>query len=139
MRRPANCCCMPCQAAYAGKLLSARACYTQVRLTPGVIDIISTDGNWQPHQHLPINCALSRMYVHGDAQKSNVMLRYNDDEAAAPAEVRLIDMDWSGKAGVDRYLFRPNPMLGRPWDVKCGAVMTQQHDLDTWDASWFYL
>ena len=52
--------------------------------------------------------------MHGDAQKRNVMLRYDDDEAAAPAEVRLIDMDWSGEAGVDRYLCRPNPMLGRP-------------------------
>ena len=85
------------------------------------------------------------MYVHGDLQKGNVMLRYDDDEAAAPAEVRLVDMDWSGEAGVDRYMFRPNRMLGRPgfcfrpWDVKCGAVITQQHDLDTWDASWFYL
>ena len=83
--------------------------------------------------------------MHGDAQKSNVMLRYDDGKTAAPAEVRLIDMDWSGEAGVDRYLFRPNPMLGRPGiclrpcAVTCGVVMTQQHDLDTWDASWFYL
>lgn len=72
------------------------------------------------------------------------MLRYDDDsEAAEPAEVRLIDMDWSGEAGVDRYLFNPNPMLGqnglRPKAVKCGAIIEQQHDTDTWDASWFPL
>ena len=70
------------------------------------------------------------------------MLRYDDDSrAAAPADIRLIDMDWSGDAGADKYLFNPNPMLGRnefrPEAVKCGVVMEQQHDVDTWHASWF--
>lgn len=84
---------------------------------------------------------LHRRYAHGDAKSGNVMLRYDDSsEGAEPAEVRLIDMDWSGEAGADRYLCRPNPMLGqsrsRPEAVKRGLIIEQQHDLDTWDASW---
>ena len=55
------------------------------------------------------------------------------------SELRLIDLDWSGVQGVDRYLVPPNPLLGpgklRPLSVVLGAIVQQQHDIDTIDAS----
>jgi hypothetical protein len=65
------------------------------------------------------------------------MVRRQD---AAPGwELRLIDLDWSGVHGVDRYLIHPNPVLGigkpRPLAVVWGAIMETQHDLDTMNAS----
>lgn len=78
----------------------------------------------------------ARHFVHGDARPSNVMVRVQD---GVVSEFRLIDMDWSGVQGVDRYLVPPNPVLGlgkpRPLAVVLGAIVQQQHDMDTMDAS----
>ena len=132
------------QAAYTAMHLSARTgeqqCCQHLWMTGTQLQLNSA----YPYRRLLIPCALFRRYAHGDAKSSNVMLRYNDDsEAAAPIEICLIDMDWSGEAGTDKYLFNPNPMLGRnafrPKAVKCGVVIEQQHDVDTWHASWFPL
>jgi len=55
------------------------------------------------------------------------------------ANALLIDLDWSGVAGIDRYMYFPNPYLGpgkaRPVAVKCGGVMQQEHDTQTLLAS----
>ena len=78
-------------------------------------------------------CEICRAFVHGDWRPSNIFIRHD------PPDVRVIDLDWSGVAGQDRYLVRPNPWLGlgvpRPEAVKFGAVMEQQHDVDTFAAS----
>ncbi len=75
-----------------------------------------------------------RRFVHGDARLTNIYIRNS------PAEMRMIDLDWSGADGVDRYLFCPNPLLGpdrpRPDAVKCGAFMKQEHDIATFESSW---
>ena len=112
--------------------------------TAGVVNALYSDGSCLSLSHLLITFALFRMYVHGDAKRSNVMLRYDDhSEASKPVQILFIDMDWSGEAGADKYMFHTNPMLGynilRPEAVICGAIIEQQHDLDTWQASWFPL
>ncbi len=72
--------------------------------------------------------------MHGDARLNNIFIQQHT------AEIRMIDLDWSGAAGVDRYLFCPNPLLGRgrprPEAVKCGVLMQQEHDIATFESSW---
>jgi hypothetical protein len=67
---------------------------------------------------------------------SNVMVRL---QVGRVTDALLIDFDWSGVAGVDRYMYVPNPYLGpgraRPVAVRCGAIMQQEHDTQTMLAS----
>jgi len=64
------------------------------------------------------------------------MVRLQDGVVAGAL---LIDLDWSGVAGMDRYMYSPNPYLGpgkaRPLAVKRGAIMQQEHDTQTLVAS----
>ena len=50
-------------------------------------------------------------------------------------EVRFVDFDWSGWHKASRYRYPPNPQitasLWRPKQVKAGAIMEQDHDVQT--------
>ena len=75
--------------------------------------------------------------MHGDARPSNIMVRHRQDQGGS--DLLLIDLDWSGVDGLDRYLIKPNPYLAvgkpRPMAIALGAIMRTQHDIETMNAS----
>lgn len=66
------------------------------------------------------------------------MLRF-DANISSPVKALFIDLDWSGAAGTEKYLCNPNRSLGpgrpRPLAVVKGAIMQQEHDIDTMQVS----
>jgi hypothetical protein len=62
-------------------------------------------------------------HVWGDARAPNLLVM-------ADSSVRVVDFDWSGRAGEARWPGQRNQRVGWPVAVKDGDVITKQHDLD---------
>jgi hypothetical protein len=90
------------------------------------------DGTHVPpsYRHLVAACeALQVLHdagiVHGDIRIANI-LYYDDKNGAAAAA--LIDFDFAGKDGADRYLLSMMPILERAPDAMAGGLMHMAHD-----------
>jgi len=64
-------------------------------------------------------------YVHGDIRDSNFLVKIDGTGAM------LLDFDWAGKEGIVHYPIDINCLtVERPPEVKSGAHIKKQHDLD---------
>lgn len=61
-------------------------------------------------------------YVHGDLRECNVMVNLE-------GEVKLVDLNWSGKEGSARYPLDINTRLDWHQDVKPGGLIKKEHDI----------
>ncbi|CAG8531330.1 11009_t:CDS:2 [Paraglomus brasilianum] len=63
--------------------------------------------------------------VFGDLRKSNIMVMNSDKGCHG----MLIDFDWAGEHGKDRYTSKINPDIRWPTGVEGNAIMDKTHDL----------
>lgn len=63
--------------------------------------------------------------VHGDLRANNMYIRVQDDKV----ELRILDWDWAGKAGVARYPINLNPAANLPGGA--GELIYPEHDRTT--------
>lgn len=71
-------------------------------------------------------------YVHGDLHLRNLAAKYIEGQITS---VLMLDLDWAGTHGSQVYQVDMNPSIApftqRPEGVQRGAVMLQEHDLET--------
>lgn len=63
--------------------------------------------------------------VHGDLRANNMYIRVQDDNV----ELRVLDWDWAGEAGVARYPINLNPTANLPGGA--GELIYPEHDRTT--------
>ncbi|KAG5179760.1 hypothetical protein JKP88DRAFT_325791 [Tribonema minus] len=66
--------------------------------------------------------------VHGDVREQNIMVRRSEGEHAGGWEVKFVDLDWSGIAGVSWYPPGMSKLIEWPKGVRGGELMEQSHD-----------
>ena len=149
------------QRAWAADNLAPEVIGSALQQLPGgffmvIMECLSTDQEWQSLFELPVaereaalQCAqqaLARAHalpvsfgtgsqcvaVHGDCRSANVMVRLRDGRGGSRYDVRFIDFDWAGAAGVQRYPLYMSAREVVPWaaGAKPGGVMQQAHDIE---------
>ena len=91
------------------------------------------DGGWDASEVLGqvedcVTMLHQNGYVHGDLRENNILV-VSSEGSGTPSKAVLVDFDWAGRSGEDRYpLFMNHSEVTWPDGAEDGSVLEEAHD-----------